>query len=121
MYMIFKYFLVFTLLSAAPAYAADQKGNYAVWGIGQKSCFSYTKARAAQQFEDYKAYLMGYITAYNTESTETYSVTGMNKLDFVLSWMDDHCRAAGIESFEHALRAFTHSMQDQKLKEAVTP
>jgi hypothetical protein len=48
-------------------------------------------------------------------------VTGTNKLDFVLNWMDEHCRTAGVESFEHALRAFTHSMQDHKLKEATTP
>ena len=118
---IVKFLLAVLILTTTPAHAADKKGNYAVWGIGQKSCFSYTKARTANQYEDYKAYLMGYLTAYNTETKETYSVTGTNKLEAVLGWMDDHCRTAGVESFEHALKSLTQAMQDQKLKEAATP
>ena len=94
--------------------AADQAGNYAIWGKGRKSCFHYLQDRKTAQEQDrkaaqddpYKHHIMGYLTAYNAIAPETYSITGNMKLDEVMVWMDDYCESQQMQSVDHALLEF---------------
>ena len=86
--------------------AVDQSGNYAIWGKGQKSCFRYLKERAAGEDRDYRVYLMGYLTAYNAVTPETYSISRDMHLDEILSWVDDYCDSNGMHSLEQTLMEF---------------
>ena len=99
-----KFILVMLLaLFSISAYAADAQGNYAIWGAGKKSCISYTKAREAGDYDSFKHYLMGYLTAYNLLAENTYRISGNKNLDEMLVWLDDYCELKAIHSFEQAL------------------
>ncbi len=96
--------------AVAPCRAYDAQGNLAVWGVGQTSCFSYKKARTAGGFNDYKHYTLGYLTAYNALTPETYNVSGSTDLHGVLGWLDAHCKKKPMESFEQALKTMVTTM-----------
>jgi len=98
--------LIHLLFLFGPLYAADNMGNYAIWGKGNKSCFSYGKERNTDAHEAYKNYLKGYLTAYNTITPETYSISGKMNIDQITNWMDDYCDKNKMHGFEQALTEF---------------
>lgn len=102
------------------ALAMDADGNYAVWGIGKKSCFSYNNSRKSQEFDTYKNYIMGYLTAYNAVTAETYSISARMNLTEILEWLDDYCELKAMHSFELALSEFLISHKDSRLKQPPT-
>ena len=87
--------------------AADRDGNYAVWGPGAKSCHSYNQAPGEDARIPFRNYVMGYLTAYNAVSAETYAISGDMNLDAVMGWLDDYCEQKPMHSFEQALIDFT--------------
>ena len=107
---------IFLLLSglALTVSAADQDGNYAVWGPGQKSCYNYSNARTAGEHGDYKYFIMGYLTAYNTLSEKTYRISGNKNLKEILKWMDGYCDENGVHSFEQAIANFIVEHHDTR-------
>ena len=96
--------------------AADSKGNYAIWGLGKKSCHSYNLARAEVTDEKFKDYTMGYLTAYNHITPETYSISRDMDLDEVLTWMDDQCQLKPVISYEEALVTFIIEHYENRMK-----
>lgn len=85
------------------ARAADAQGNYLVWGMGQASCHAYLGARDAGDAGKYRTFLMGYLTAANAITAQSYSVTGDVGIDTILGQIDEYCRDHRIESFERAI------------------
>ena len=86
--------------------AADGAGNYAIWGVGQSSCFQFTKAIAKDDTGAYRNYLMGYLTAFNTLSENTYNVSGKAKLSEISDWIEGYCDLHQIESFNRAIQQY---------------
>lgn len=87
-------------------WAADKSGNYAIWGKGQKSCFRYLKDRSAAEDGPYKDYVMGYLTAYNAVTPETYSISSDMKLDDIMEWLDDYCDVNQMGGLEASMLDF---------------
>lgn len=106
------------LLATPPSWADDSNANHAVWGIGRTSCHGYSQARAAGEFTEYKVYSMGYLTAYNALTPNTYNVSGAADLNGVLAWLDDYCRKTPVDSFDHALRQMVTQMHESRVKKA---
>jgi len=104
------------LLGSCTVMAADSNGNYAIWGSGNKSCHSYNLARTAQDDNKFRDYTMGYLTAYNHQMTETYSISRDMNLEQVLSWLDDLCELKPIISFDEALVSFIAEHLEQRMK-----
>ena len=98
--------------------AMDKNGDYAVWGMGRKSCYSYDQARASGDYGPYKDYLMGYLTAYNVMTEDTYLISGKMNLEEILEWMDDYCESRQMNSFELALADFIREHRETRLKNA---
>lgn len=98
--------LLLTISLAVPAYAVDSAGNFAIWGAGKKSCHKYNLARAADDYNNYKDYVMGYLTAYNHQAPNTYNISGEMTLDDIIQWLDDECQLKPVISFEEALTGF---------------
>ena len=98
------------------ARAVDQAGNYAIWGKGQKSCFRYLKERAASEDREYRQYLMGYLTAYNAVTPETYSISRDMNLDDILAWLDDYCDSNQMHSLEQSLMEFIVDHYEQRFQ-----
>lgn len=96
--------------------AADTGGNYAIWGQGQKSCYRYLDARTADEDGAYRNFIMGYLTAYNAVTPETYSISRDMNLNDVLLWLDDYCDAKQMHGLEQSLLEFIHSHYETRYK-----
>ena len=96
--------------------AADQSGNYAIWGKGQKSCFRYLKERSAGEDQAYREYVMGYLTAYNAVAPETYSISRDMNLDQVMTWLDDYCGTNQVNGLEQSLLEFISNHYEQRYR-----
>ena len=104
------------LSAGGAARAADRDGNYAVWGPGARSCHSYNQSPGEEGHAPYNNYVMGYLTAYNAVSGETYAISGDMTLDAVMAWLDNYCGEKPMHSFEQALIEFTASHTDARYK-----
>jgi hypothetical protein len=92
------------LITAPHVFGADASGNYAVWGVGQASCNQFATAYEAQSFNDYKHYLSGYLTAFNTVAEGVYQGTRDNSLDDNLRAIHEYCETHRMDSFERAIQ-----------------
>lgn len=99
---------VLVLTFAASSMAMDSAGKYAVWGVGGKACFSYNKDKKAGDGKKYQDYEMGYLTAYNRFTAETYNISGKMDLKAVNAWVDHYCSKKPMNSFEQAMTDFIH-------------
>ena len=107
--------IFFLTICTISVYAADNSGNYAIWGHGNKSCHSYNLARADDDSK-FKDYIMGYLTAYNHQTPETYSISRDMNLDEVLTALDDQCQLKPVISFEEALVSFIIEHYENRMK-----
>lgn len=109
------FFLI--ILFTCPAFATDKSGNYAIWGVGNSSCIKYTSTRAAKNdTNEYRYFLMGYLTAYNYQSEQTYSISNSMTLDEILTWFDGECELKPTSSFEQAIMAFIIEHHEKRAK-----
>jgi hypothetical protein len=109
--------LILLICVSFAAHAGDKKGNFAVWGPGVKSCFSYTSARKAEKYDAYKYFIMGYLTAYNTLTPDTYRISGNDRFIDVMKWLDDYCQKQPVHGFEQAVNDYVVHHQDSRLSE----
>ena len=102
-------------LASCVACAADSEGNYAIWGAGGRSCHQFTQAQAdATTLAPFRDYLMGYLTAFNTLTPDTYDAVGGESLETTLAWLDDYCSAHKMDSFERAMGQLLLARHDQR-------
>jgi len=108
----------FLILFVLPitGFTADPNGNYAIWGAGNKSCHSYAIARKSDDFSTYKHYIMGFLTAYNVFTPNTYRLSGNMNLNEILVWFDDYCELKAVHAFELALDDFIIEHYDRRMK-----
>ncbi len=97
-------------------HAADEEGNYAVWGAGSKACISYQRARTTEQSEQYRHFLMGYLSATNVFMEQTYSISGNMTLKEILAWLDEYCDEHQMSAFEDAINQFLAEHHAQRLR-----
>lgn len=107
---------IFAGLSLFPvvASAADKDGNYAVWGVGSKSCYHFTQALGRGEAEVFRNYVTGYLTAYDAITEDTYSIGAGKDLDQIMAWITDYCAKKQIHSFEQALAELTVEQHPQR-------
>lgn len=104
------------LLTSTSAFAVDSNGNYAVWGVGKKSCFGFNKEMSSGDTDKYKHYIKGFLTAYNMLTEKTYSITsGMNESE-VIEWLNDYCSENPMFGLETALLNFTFDHYDKRMR-----
>ncbi len=113
--------LAVALAITPPVPAADAKGNYAVFGAGRISCNTYLNDRRQEALDRYKAYSLGYLTAWNALSAETYSVSGDRSLESILGLVADYCEGHRVEGFERALRFVVTGFNDSRVQAAPEP
>ena len=104
------------ILIPTSTFSADASGNHAIWGIGNKSCITYTDARNSNDYSAYKYYLMGFLTAYNTFTPDTYRISGNMDLNEILAWLDDYCELKAVNAFELALTDFVFEHHEKRKK-----
>jgi hypothetical protein len=108
--------IISLLLIPTMTLAVDSRGNYAVWGVGKKSCFGFNKAVAADDIEKYKHYIKGFLTAYNIFTEKTYSITAKMNENQVIEWVSEYCDDNPMAGLENALVSFTFDHYDKRMK-----
>jgi len=112
-------YLLFFLVALVPfstSMAIDEKGNYAVWGVGKKSCFSYNKARENDDYDNYSNYIKGFLTAFNIMEPKTYSISGSMPFEKIIEWIDDSCELKQTHSIEQTLLEFIETHYESRLR-----
>lgn len=112
--------LIMLALTSASAFAVDSKGNYAVWGVGKKSCFGFNKEFNNGDAEVYRNYIKGFLTAYNIFTEKTYSISGKMDENQIIEWLDEYCSENPMSGFETALLNFTFDHYDKRMKSSGT-
>jgi len=108
--------ILLMLLLAFPVFATDKNGNYAIWGVGNSSCIKYTTSRAANNINEFRQFLMGYLTSYNHQSDDTYSISNIMTMDEILTWLDGECELKPTSSFEQAIIEFLLAHHDKRTR-----
>ena len=108
------------MLTSTTAVAVDSNGNYAVWGLGKKSCFGFTKEIVKEDSDKFKHYIKGFLTAYNIFTEKTYSISGKMNEDDVIEWLTDYCGDNPMSGLETALLSFTFDHYDKRMKSSGT-
>lgn len=111
-----KFTLILLVLVTQGIYAADSNGNYAIWGAGNQSCHKYNLTRSAGEDAVFKDYVMGYLTAYNHQATETYSISSDMNLTEVMGWLDEECGQKPVIAFEEAIVNFLIEHYEDRMK-----
>ena len=128
--------------------AVDITGNYAVWGVGTKSCYAFNLSTVnylnsdnstqkkdeglisklkfwkdkknnedeVENFNAYKSYMKGFLTAYNIFTEKTFSISGSMKEKQVVEWLNDYCKENPMSTVENALTSFTFEYYDNRMK-----
>ncbi len=104
------------MLTSTTAVAVDSNGNYAVWGLGKKSCFGFTQEVKGDDFDKYKHYIKGFLTAYNIFTEKTYSITGSMNENEIIEWLNEYCADNPMSGLETALISFTFDHYDKRMK-----
>ncbi|MCG8325850.1 MAG: hypothetical protein MI673_10050 [Thiotrichales bacterium] len=110
--------LSFMLMPFTASHAIDESGNYAVWGVGKKSCFHYNKARENDAHDNYTSYIKGFITAINITEPDTYSISGSIPFNKILEWIDDTCELKQTHSLEQTLLQFVEEHYESRSRRA---
>lgn len=97
---------------------ADGQGNYAIWGPGGNSCNHFNHAFEKNDVGDYQAYLMGYLTAINTLTPDTYEATGRNSITESLKAVADYCATNPIDSVDRALHHLLDATHESRVRAA---
>ncbi|MGE0485862.1 MAG: hypothetical protein AB7Q81_17075 [Gammaproteobacteria bacterium] len=99
--------------------AADDAGNYAIWGAGGRSCNQFEKsAEDSVARGAFKDYLMGYLTAYNALAPGTYNALGEMTLESALAWLDGYCDEHRMDSFDRAITQLVIGRHEQRQRGA---
>lgn len=93
--------LLLCLLPSLAAHSKDINGEYAVFSLGGKSCQGFLVAHdlRGNQYEQYEAWLLGFFSAYNETTPNTYNILGARRLDQIIDWLVTYCQASPNEFF----------------------
>ena len=78
------------------AQAADDQGNYAIDGVGSRSCADLAKAYAERDDKLLMAFASwtdGFITSYNVHAAQTFDITPWQTVELTLAKMNVFCTA----------------------------
>jgi hypothetical protein len=112
--------LAFPLLSCA----SDKNGRYLVSiSKSHHSCGQYISARNERSLGDFmredffRAWLHGYVTAYDFLKTDTYDILGSTDTDSALLWLEQYCRKNPHDEFANAAEALMIELYPKRIRQ----
>ena len=108
--------LVFILVLALPVHSKDIDGEYAVFGMGSKSCSGFLKARSTGQgMTQYVVWTEAYLSAFNLIVPSTYNIAGESNFNQMMQWLGEHCKENPGELYVNAVAALTVALYPSRL------
>ncbi len=106
--------------------AGDIDGIYAGQRTNGKmpSCGQYVVARDEGRRGDdinqnvFISWVAGYITAYNRQTPDTYSIRGQTDLEAMLLWLDNYCKEKPLGTFAYAMALLTNELHPKRIRRA---
>jgi hypothetical protein len=115
--------IVFMLLAAAhEGHAADSEGRSAVYG--ERACWDYIvwfDTGNLAELDKLTHWIRGYVTAYNRQTPDTFSVLGGGNPGAAMAWLARWCRANPTAKVSQAMSAFVedhHPRRYRTIKDA---
>lgn len=103
-------------LTVMQANAKDIDGEFVVFSAGANSCVDYLNARRGDRadFEPYRQWLSGYLSAFNLIVVNTYDIVGERKYSEIIRWLDQYCIKNQKVSFVNASAALTVTLYPER-------
>lgn len=99
--------------------AADANGTFNIAGFGHRTCQQYIddQASSAELSIIYRAWLNGYLTAYNREVPATYDIVPDQSLNRLAGILTRYCQRNGTVPFWQAVFQLTETFKPIRLTE----
>ena len=120
------FLLAMSLFLPATVNAADIDGAYnATFGEEKmRSCGQYVTARDEQRRAKYRkintyiTWIYGYLTAYNTLTSDTYDIMGQTDRSAILLWLENYCKQNPLKRFAEAMELLTDELHPRRIRKA---
>ncbi|MCH8079863.1 MAG: hypothetical protein IIA06_08825 [Proteobacteria bacterium] len=110
--------LVLSFTFTTPTMAADKDGFYASYD--DYSCGDWVKYRANGGIKEItgKWWIVGYLTAYNKETSDVYNILGSTDLESVYLWMDKYCQENPLKGLSYGMDILTNELWPNRKRTA---
>lgn len=105
-------------LAAAPLWAADADGNFAVDGAGRAPCSDLVKAikdQDGQSIATFAGWIDGFLTAMNVNQDDTFDLTPWQTTTLSISKMNAFCEANPDMALVNALGRYMNTLMPVRL------
>jgi Putative peptidoglycan binding domain len=106
------------LFYASAAFAADDRGSFAMKGAGFLTCKKFVAEREKKSNIYYMigGWLDGYITAYNKYVDDTYDITSFESLELLLRLMQNHCQSNPNDRLYPVINSIVETLNPARLQ-----
>jgi len=111
------------LLAPVTVLAADQRGDFAMQGIGRVSCevFLQEREKNSKLYWNIGGWIDGYLTGYNVHVDDTYDITSyapMDAADSFVILLARHCQNNPDDPVGVIVKALSEQMHETRLQQA---
>ncbi len=118
--------LAMSLFLPATVNASDIDGSYSTnYPEGKmKSCGTYVTARDEgrrgkyRKINTYITWIYGYLTAYNTLTSDTYDIMGQTDRSAILLWLENYCKQKPLARFAEAMQLLTDELHSRRVRKS---
>jgi hypothetical protein len=103
---------------AAPVWAADAKGDFAIDGAGSKTCANFIEARTKKSTDYFlfAGWIEGYVTGTNQYTKDTYDFTPWQSIDLLLVALGKYCEKNSAQPFIVAVTGMLSTLKADRLQ-----
>ena len=100
------------------AWGADDKGQFAIKGVGLATCERFLEARESQSNEYFRfgGWISGYLSATNRYEAETFDLAPWQSTGLLAGWLARVCEDNRKISFVRAMAVLVNSLGSERLK-----
>ncbi|MEJ2174472.1 MAG: hypothetical protein P8Y76_06075 [bacterium] len=109
--------LAMLLLASCSAWSADQNGHY--WAGDDLACGIYVEVRKDPKNVTntmMSSWVMGYVTAFNKQTPETYDIMGNTSTDKLMLRLEKYCDANPLNTVSQGMDVLTQELHPQRMK-----
>jgi len=110
--------LVLSFAITTPVIAVDKNGTFSIQGAS--SCGNWVKFRKEDGWAaaGLQAWIAGYISAFNTQTPDVYSILGSTDLESALLWMDKYCQENPLKDLADGMFVLTDELWPNRKRTA---